>query len=226
MAEPQDEGQTQTNQDGASKHGDCYSEGERAWMVYGQVLRGRLLGPWLVTMTRLGVVPDHISIFSVVTGLAFGLCWPLGWKIAALILLLLHVLLDGLDGPLARYQQVESPRGSFTDSFCDQLVVTTVTISLMVGADPYLDVLSGSLFVVLYTSVLAISMVRNSLAIPYSWLVRPRFFVYLAIPCQLLGVSIAVWVVVWVSNFLLLLKLVSGFFRLRGKLEGPHSRER
>ena len=137
-----------------------------------------------------------------------------------MIALALHVAVDGLDGPLARFQELASPRGSFTDSFCDQLVVSTVVITLMLGP-PHLSVFAGSTFLVLYAGVLAIAMVRSALQIPYSWLVRPRFFLFLAIPLNLLDVPDSVPIVVWVSNALLAVKLATGFFKLRTRLDGP-----
>ena len=171
-------------------------------------------------LTQLRVGPDHLTFLSLVFGVAFGPLWYLDWEWLAVTSLWMHVAVDGLDGPLARFQKSESPRGSFTDSFCDQLVVSTVTIMLMVGT-PKLPVFAGAIFLVLYAGVLAIAMVRNTLQIPYSWLVRPRFFLFLAIPLQLLGVPHSVASVVWVSNVLLAIKLATGFYKLRNRLDGP-----
>ena len=64
-------------------------------------------------------------------------------------------------------------------------------------------------------------MVRNSLQIPYTWLLRPRLILFLAIPCQLLRVPHAIAVVVWCSNVVLAIKLATGFYKLRNKLDGP-----
>jgi phosphatidylglycerophosphate synthase len=200
--------------------GDCYSAGERAWMEYGQQLRAWVLAPWLSILTKLRVGPDHLTVLSLLFGLSFAPLWYLERAWLAVIALGIHVALDGLDGPLARFQKVASHRGSFTDSFCDQLVVSTVIIMLMTGP-PRLSVAAGAIFLVVYTGVLAIAMVRNSLQVPYSWLVRPRFFLFLAIPLQLLDLPHSVATVVWVSNVLLGIKLATGFFKLRQRLDGP-----
>lgn len=189
-------------------------------MEYGQQLRARLLAPFLGLMTKLRITPDHITILSFLFGIAFAPLWhsEIGWL--AVCALWIHVALDGIDGPLARFQNSASPRGSFTDSFCDQLVVSAVAISLMTGK-PELSIPAGSIFLVVYTGVLAISIVRNSLQIPYSWLVRPRLILFLAIPVQLLGVSHAIAVVIWSSNGVLAIKLATGFYKLRKRLDGP-----
>jgi len=203
-----------------SPKGDCYSAGEREWMEYGQRLRGQLLSPVLSLMTQMRIRPDYLTLLSLFSGLCFAPLWYLDQNWSAVFALAMHVTLDGFDGPLARYQSVESPRGSFTDSFCDQLVVSTVIITLMTGTPP-LSVIAGSIFLVAYTAVLAIAMVRNSLNVPYSWLVRPRFLLFLAIPLQLLQFSGSITLVVWVSNLLLAVKLATGFYMIRKRLEGP-----
>jgi len=64
-------------------------------------------------------------------------------------------------------------------------------------------------------------MVRNSLLIPYSWLLRPPLILFLAIPCQLLGVPHAIAIFVWRSNAVLGIKLATGFYKLRKRLDGP-----
>ncbi len=203
-----------------SAKGDCYSAGEREWMEYGQQLRGRILRPFLSAMTKVRVRPDHLSLLSLIIGMAFVPCWHLGYGWLAVLALLLHVAVDGLDGPLARFQSVASPRGSFTDTFCDQLVVSAVTVSLMV-VPPGLSIYAGAGFLVLYSGVIAIAMVRSSLQIPYSWLVRPRFFLYIGIVLQLMGTPNVVEIIVLTSNLLLAIKLVTGFFKLRTQLPGP-----
>jgi phosphatidylglycerophosphate synthase len=200
--------------------GDCYSAGERKWMEYGQELRGRWLSPLLNLLTAFRITPDHLTLLSFLFGITFAPLWYFGHYWPAVIVLWTHVALDGLDGPLARFQNSGSPRGSFTDSFCDQLVVSSTTILLMIG-EPGLSVISGAIFLVVYTAVLAIAMVRNTLNIPYSWLLRPRLILFLAIPAELLGLSYSIAAVVWISNIVLGIKLATGFYRLRNRLPGP-----
>lgn len=93
-------------------------------------------------LTKLHITPDHLTILSFLFGLAFATLWHLEYYWYGIASLWIHVALDGFDGPLARYQNSASPRGSFTDSFCDQVVVSTVTIMLMVGW-PRLSVAAG-----------------------------------------------------------------------------------
>ncbi|MEM6569986.1 MAG: CDP-alcohol phosphatidyltransferase family protein [Planctomycetota bacterium] len=194
---------------------DCYSGGERAWMVRGQELRAALLGPLLERLARLRVSPDHVTLMSLAFGLAAA---PLLFvsPTAALVALAAHVLLDGVDGPLARHLGVASRRGSFTDTIADQVVVTATTIALMAAG--LVGPISGTLYVFLYAVVVAFAMVRNALDVPYSWLVRPRFAVYAWIPVELFLWPGSLDVLVWICAALLGAKTLSGFVRLRRRL--------
>ena len=157
---------------------DCYSDGEREWMMRTQVVRARLFGPLMRLLAACRVTPDHITFLSLLAGLAFCpaiLLYP--QSSLAFWMLFLHVFLDGFDGPLARHLGVDSPRGSFTDSMADQTVITATTITLMYSG--MIDMLPGALYIITYTVVVLFAMARNVMKDPYSWLFRPRFYVYI-----------------------------------------------
>lgn len=191
---------------------DCYSSGERAGMVFWQHVRAVVLRPLLVALARLGVRPDHLTLLSAVFGLSF--CplffWSKGLAFAALGL---HVLLDGLDGPLARHTNTASPRGSFSDSMADQLVVVASTVTLM--SIHVVGILPGSVYIVAYTVVMLFAMARNALSVPYSWLVRPRFFVYLWFVVETYCLPGTIDCVLWLFNALLVIKIATGFAEIR-----------
>lgn len=184
-------------------------------MVRTQQWRGAWLAPVLTTLARWKIRPDVVTLTSTIVGLAF--CpllfyWPPG----ALLALAMHVALDGLDGPLARHLGTASRRGSFTDTMSDQLVVVASTVALM--ADHHLAVLPGGLYIFLYTVVVLFALARNALAIPYSWLVRPRFVVFAWIAVELYLVPGSLDYVIWIFNVLLAAKMLTGFARIRDRL--------
>lgn len=200
---------------------DCYSAGERQWMEYGQQMRASLLKPLLSQLSHFKVTPDAVTFVAGATGLGFIPLWLLDQKIYALVCLCVHVLLDGLDGPLARYQNTASSRGSFTDTFADQLVVTGVTIAWIIADATTGNIAVGTAYVFLYAMVVAMAMVRNALSAPYSWLVRPRFFVYLAVALDFWLASNPTFYVLLICDCLLAIKCASGFLVLRSQLPGP-----
>lgn len=198
-----------------SQVADCYSGGERRWMELGQRLRARVLAPALDLAGRAGLRPDHVTAASLVAGLVA--CALIGsapvWAIA---LLALHVLLDGFDGPLARRLGTAGRQGSLTDTAADQLVVTATTLTL--AAEGIVSAATAGAYSTAYLAVVVLAMVRNALAVPYSWLVRPRFVVYAWIPVELWLWPGTLEPVLVVASALLGLKAVTGFLAVRRSL--------
>lgn len=194
---------------------DCYADGERSLMVWSQQTRASVLGPLLRMFARLGISADLVTLISLLLGLAFCPVYFFS-KPLALVLLALHVLADGLDGPVARFNGTASRKGSFTDTMADQIVVAVTTVTLIVTGD--LGVWPGGLYIFCYTVVIAFAMVRNALSTPYSWLVRPRFVIYAWIPIEIYLLSGSLDYVMWLFVVLLVGKMISGFVRIRGRL--------
>ncbi len=194
---------------------DCYSGGERRWMEYTQQVRGEALRPLLLGLAGARLRPDHLTVLSLLAGLAFSplYLFTVPW---ALVALALHVVLDGLDGPLARHLGVASRSGSFTDSMADQTVIAASTLTLMYTQDA--DVFAGALYIVAYTVVVLFAMARNALNVPYSWLFRPRFLVYVWIGVENYWLPGTLNWVLWACTVLLLAKTVSGFVRIRNRI--------
>ncbi len=194
----------------------CYSEDEGAFMKRSQEVRGRVLQPLLVLLARLGVTPNYLTLLSLVTGLAFCPAFLWEWKLTAFALLLAHALFDGIDGPLARYIGKASNRGSFTDTTADQVVVTFSTVTLIHAG--YVGAWPGALYLFFYTIVVIFAMVRNALAVPYSWLIRPRFFVYLWMPVEVFWWRGSLNYLLWILTALLAFKTLTGFIQIRRKM--------
>ena len=198
------------------KKGDCYSEHERGFMEWGQNLRKKILHPLLVFLEAHQISPSQITLLSMCIGLcaAFVLPFNPGFGLS---LLLLHVIADGIDGPLARHTGQDSHRGSFTDTAADQIVVVAVMLALVTMS--MVNAIAAMVYVFSYTTVVGFAMIRNALDIPYSWLIRPRFFIYLWIPLSLwVFPSWTLDILIWLCNVLLVIKVITGFMKIRNKL--------
>jgi phosphatidylglycerophosphate synthase len=194
---------------------DCYSAGDRDFMILTQKVRAVLLQPLLRLLTKCGITADILTLISLCIGLA---ACPAYFYSRALFLglILTHVILDGVDGPLARYQNKASRKGSFADTMSDQIVVAATTITLIYAK--VIGIVPGSIYIFVYTVVIAFSVVRNALKTPYSWLIRPRFIVY-----SWFIVEFYLWpgktdYLLWLFSALLTLKMLSGFYKIRKKL--------
>ena len=191
---------------------DVYSAGERAWMVRTQQMRARWFGPLLRGLAACRVTPDHLTVLSLLAGLAFCPLYVFSpaWALFALVL---HVAIDGLDGPLARHLGTDSRKGSFTDSMADQTVIAASTIMLMWTHT--VSMLPGVLYIVTYTVVVLFAMARNAMKNPYTWLFRPRFYVYGWIAVETWWWPGSLDWVLWVCVAVLTVKVLTGFRGIR-----------
>ena len=194
----------------------CYSDGEGRFMDWSQAIRERWLRPFLGWLARIGLRANHITLLSLLAGIAFCPVFLLGHHAIAFGLLFLHVLLDGLDGPLARFRGNASNRGSFTDTMADQLVVTVTTVTMIHAG--YAGAWPGGLYLFLYVVVVGFALVRSALEAPYSWLFRPRFivFAWLLVEVYLKPGSLD-WVL-WIASGVLAVKTLTGFVTIRRRI--------
>ncbi len=97
---------------------NSYSSLERRLLEPVRRLESALLKPAVVLLAALGVSPNAVSASQVVVG---GAIVPLvaDRPRAAFALFVLALLLDGLDGALARHTGRCSPFGALLDQFCD-----------------------------------------------------------------------------------------------------------
>lgn len=217
------------------RHSDCYSETERISMERYQRIKQRLLLPLLGGLDRFGVTPNGVTVASMVMGLVFCPLYLLGdftsnagfsWVVIAWVALMGHVIVDGIDGPLARFQQKAGPRGSFTDTMADQVVLAATTLTFIAAEPlglPGLGLFAGGFYIFLYTVAVAFAMVRNSLGIPYGFLLRPRYWVLvcLFIECFLWPTPTMAFIteiLIWAFNGLLAWSVWDGFLAIRRKL--------
>lgn len=196
---------------------DCYSAGDRKLMELSQKIRDISFLPLLKLFTVFGLRPNHITFLSFLFG--GGACYLIfsSELKAALYLLFIHVLLDGMDGPLARHQNLSSNAGSFVDTLVDQIIIASVAIVLMERG--ILSILPGSIYIFVYTAVIAFSMVRNAIKIPYLWMLRPRFIVYLWLIFEFTIFPNTVDWVIWLCNVILIINFQDGFRQLKKNIK-------
>jgi phosphatidylglycerophosphate synthase len=158
---------------------NLYSDDEERVLVPWQRIRQRWLGPLARLLLRLGISPDMLSFTSVVLGIGFCLLAPVSYTLA-FWLLMISLLCDGLDGVEARVMGKNTSRGSFTDVFCDQVVVA-FSVAGMAWRDVIHPVLA-ILFVFVYTALAMFLILHRLLQVSSRWIIRPsRMLLYAAI---------------------------------------------
>ena len=159
--------------------GSIYSEEEERVLGPWQRIRQRFLTPIAFVLSRLGISANMLSIASVILGLGFFLFAPLNF-VVAFWLLVASILCDGLDGVEARLTGTNSARGSFTDMFCDQLVVAFSVAGL--AWKGLIHPVLAILFVYVYTALVTFLVLHRTLRVSSRGIVRPsRMLLYAAI---------------------------------------------
>ena len=195
--------------------GSIYSEDEERVLGPWQKIRQYTLAPIAALLSRLGISPNTLSYASVAFAIGFFFLAPINFTLA-FWLLVVSILCDGLDGVEARLTRTNTPRGSFTDMFCDQAVLA-FTVAGMVwrgGINPVLAIL----FVYVYTSLVIFLMLHQMLQVSSHWIVRPsRMLLYAAIALDFFF-SIDLLNFLLVTYLLAFPMLVLSFWRLRKAL--------
>jgi len=197
------------------KSGSIYSDVEELVLEPWQRMRQRFLSPIAFVLARLGISADMLSFASVVLGIGFFLYAPFQFTVAFWFLIA-SLVCDSLDGVEARLTGTNTMRGSFTDVFCDQLVVAfTVAGMAWKGLiHPALAVI----FVSVYTSLVMFLVLHRLLRVSSFGVVRPsRMLLYAAI-------ALYFFFHIDLLNYILLVYLVTlplvflSFWRLRKAL--------
>ncbi len=108
---------------------DSYSRLERRLKAPVQRAQGAVLGPLIRLLARLGISPHAVSACQVLLGLALFYTLPRA-RVASLFIWLAALLLDTLDGMLARALGRTSAFGALWDQACDHTREVLVVAAL------------------------------------------------------------------------------------------------
>ena len=157
-----------------------FSESEQQSQQRFKQLRDSLLNPLVRGMSAIGLTPNLLSLLGLLVLVPF--VWLLlqnsepAQVRLAFWFLILHVVLDGLDGPLARHQGKSGPAGTLVDMVCDHLGMVVVSITLIqVGL---LHAALGSVYVFLYTTSVVFIVVLNQIERPFRFVFRSKYVLY------------------------------------------------
>jgi phosphatidylglycerophosphate synthase len=141
--------------------------------------RDRWLRPLVNWLLGRGITAEHASLASALLLVPVALVvWmpnSLLAQLGSVACLWGHVLIDGLDGPLARASGTAGPRGAFTDMCLDHLGFLTLT-AVCVAAD-LMDGVAGVLYASTYMVVLVVAL--NLLGRSPRFVLRTKYITYL-----------------------------------------------
>ncbi|MBT5022482.1 hypothetical protein HON01_06655, partial [Candidatus Woesearchaeota archaeon] len=119
----------------------------------------KILKPILQLLKKLKIGPDGLSYSAAITTALFFISVIFGYFSIATILILIYVLLDKLDGALARYLEEDSQSGILTDFITNITSTLLITLSFEVlGLISWVHVV---LFVYLYAIIYGFRLVKE-----------------------------------------------------------------
>lgn len=155
---------------------DYFNKEERVFQEHFKVIRDRAFSNVCFYLHKIGITPNMVSIMGVVFLVSIiwiprNLFWLSG------IFLTLYLLMDGIDGPLARLTLKSHKGGAIVDIFCDQLGIVIVPIASIIHLN--IQPVSALLFSTGYIILIVIVVFENEL-LKYSArkFVRIKYIIY------------------------------------------------
>lgn len=198
-------------------HFNYFAESEQAGQERFQKVRDRLVGPLVRLLIRCRVTADLISLLSLLQLVPFGYLLltaenPQQIAIAS-VFVWLHVILDALDGPIARTTGTAGPAGAFTDMCVDHsgMLITTCLLT----AAELINPTSAVAYVSSYTVAIAFTIWLNMIGHPFKLVIRTKYLLYALVTAyglfdvNLIGQAVVVFCVIHVCF------TIAGFCKLR-----------
>jgi phosphatidylglycerophosphate synthase len=97
--------------------------------------------------------------------------------VAAIAFLVLHVAIDGLDGPVARVTGKAGNKGAFLDIMCDHTGIFVATAGLL-----YYGLVNGVIaiaYIYIYTIMIIFTIIRNVMKTSPKIVIRTKYYIYI-----------------------------------------------
>ena len=198
-------------------HFNYFAESEQAGQERFQKIRDGLLGPLVRFLIRCRVTADLISLVSLLQLVPFGyllLTAENSQQVSvASIFVWLHVILDALDGPIARTTGTAGPAGAFTDMCVDNsgMLIT----SCILTAAGFINATAAVAYVSSYTVAVAFTIWLNMIGQPFKVVIRTKYLLYALVTTHglfdvnLIDKAVVLFCVIHVSF------AVTGFIKLK-----------
>jgi archaetidylinositol phosphate synthase len=161
-------------------HFNYFAESEQTGQERLQKVRDGLFGPLVRLLIRCRVTADLISLLSLLQLVPFGYLLltaedPQQIAIAS-VFVWLHVILDALDGPIARTTGTAGPAGAFTDMCVDHsgMLITTCILT----AAELINPTAAVAYVSSYTVAVAFTIWLNMIGHPFKLVIRTKYLLY------------------------------------------------
>lgn len=188
---------------------DYFTAKERERQKSFAAKRDRLFAPLVDRLRRAGISPNQVSLIGIVFLVLACLFPPASYALAGLGIIL-YVICDGIDGPLARSSGKAHSGGALVDIIADQFGVVMVSAAAIQHLGAWGPVMV--LFSAAYMLFIALAVYANELQLKVGLVIRSKYpFYVLYVICLYLRLD---WVTYFCGGFALYYFVVS-FLALR-----------
>lgn len=179
------------------------------------------LHPLVTFLDKIKVTPNMVSVFSAVTVVvAFIFSYLFVNPIYFVIGIWLHLILDSIDGTLARYQKTNSSTGAVVDSVCDHFGV--VSASAFTYLFMIVDGVNMLIFVILYSLLMAIILYLLKNKSSYAFVLRPRLYLYIAMTIDVFWLIHITHYIVLIASMIMLVEVILGIIKILSIKSSAH----
>ncbi|MCD6109316.1 CDP-alcohol phosphatidyltransferase family protein [bacterium] len=190
-----------------------YSTFEMGFIRKANKIKIFFLNPVVKFLDKVGISANMVSIFSaVVAVVGLALSYLTKDVVYFAVGIWIHLLLDCADGTLARYQHSNSSKGAFIDVFCDHAGV--ISASIFAYLFMMVDLIDISLFVFMYSVLMSIILYLLKNHSSYKFVIRPRFYFYVAITIDIFFSQQITSVTILIANIVMLIEIVVGILKI------------
>ena len=202
--------------DTSSPPGDSYSAAERRILGPARGILGAIYGPIARALALVGVSPNAVSLSQILVGVAVVVLIPTQPRVA-LVLFVVALALDGIDGALARATGRVTKFGGLLDQYADHIREVLVVGGL--AANGALHPMLATLYGVAYPGVNLTLYLCNTYRVPMPLAIKTYMTFYPAMALYLwAGVNVLDWAGLLAVGTMGLL-VAQGLWRLRGAMD-------
>jgi len=140
-----------------------------------QKIRDQLFSPLCAVLTKMGIKPDHLSYLNLLMIVPFAYFFQT-IPFVSFGVLVVSILIDAVDGCLARFQKISSEKGALLDIASDHFVFFGVLLTLICFRT--LDGFWGSLYSLNYLLMIVLVIVMRSINLHVFPILRSKYYFY------------------------------------------------
>jgi len=190
-----------------------YSTAEMKAMVKFNKIKIFFLHPIVKFLDKIGATPNMISLFSAIVAMgAFTFSYVFLSPMYFAVGIWIHMIIDAVDGTLARYQNKTSSNGAIVDSLCDHFGI--VLACLFAYLFFIVDGFSILVFAILYSILIGLIFYLLKNKSSFFFIIRPRLYLYVAITLDVFCLTRITDYIVLISNIIMFVGIIIGFKKI------------